>query len=93
MVYPQASEQQEVGIKHSTFKLIKRFEGVSKTPYDDGFGNYTIGVGHHIKQVQQLLWLKHLGLMVSQIALRLMELQATRKLHYSNVLSLLIQQT
>ena len=50
MVYPQASEQQEVGIKHSTFKLIKRFEGVSKTPYDDGFGNYTIGVGHHIKQ-------------------------------------------
>lgn len=49
LVYPQPSERQEVGIKQSTFKLIKQFEGVSKTPYDDGFGNYTIGVGHHIK--------------------------------------------
>jgi lysozyme len=46
---PSTLEKSEVGITQSTIYLIKQFEGIRHSAYDDGFGNMTIGVGHLIK--------------------------------------------
>lgn len=46
----------EIGIKQSTIYLIKQFEGLKHTAYDDGFGNMTIGVGHLIKSDEVKLY-------------------------------------
>jgi lysozyme len=46
----------EIGIKQSTIYLIKQFEGLRHTAYDDGYGNMTIGVGHLIKPNEEKLY-------------------------------------
>lgn len=46
----------DVGIKQSTIYLIKQFEGLKHTAYDDGHGNMTIGVGHLIKPNEEKLY-------------------------------------
>ena len=43
------SKPQKVGVKTTTYELIYRFEGASKTAYQDSAGNWTIGVGHLIR--------------------------------------------
>lgn len=48
-LYSPSTEKQDIGIKQSTMALIKHFEGVRHTAYEDSQGNQTIGVGHHIK--------------------------------------------
>lgn len=58
---PQHSKVPDVGIKQSTIFLIKKFEGVRNTAYDDGHGNMTIGVGHTIKQDEETLHFKTLS--------------------------------
>ena len=47
--------RQEIGIKPSTIALIHKFEGTSKTAYQDSEGNWTIGVGHFIKNTEEHL--------------------------------------
>ena len=42
-------KKQEIGIKSSTLDLIHRYEGFSKSAYQDSTGRWTIGVGHQIK--------------------------------------------
>lgn len=54
--YQLAPKQPEVGIKQSTIYLIKQFEGLRHTAYDDGYGNMTIGVGHLIKPNEEKLY-------------------------------------
>jgi lysozyme len=54
--YQSSPKQPEVGIKQSTIYLIKRFEGLRHTAYDDGYGNMTIGVGHLIKPNEEKLY-------------------------------------
>lgn len=49
-------KKSEVGIKQSTIYLIKQFEGLKHTAYDDGYGNMTIGVGHLIKPNEEKLY-------------------------------------
>lgn len=49
-------KQPDVGIKQSTIYLIKQFEGLRHTAYDDGYGNMTIGVGHLIKPNEEKLY-------------------------------------
>ena len=54
---PQTPKKQEISIKSSTLDLIHKFEGISKTPYQDSTGRWTIGVGHQIKDSEpQLLF-------------------------------------
>ena len=48
MISPD-SRKPDIGIKQSTIYLIKQFEGLRNTAYDDGHGNMTIGIGHAIK--------------------------------------------
>lgn len=47
--FPETIKKSDVGITQSTIYLIKQFEGIRHSAYDDGFGNMTIGVGHLIK--------------------------------------------
>ena len=54
--YHMSPKQPEVGIKQSTIYLIKQFEGIKHTAYDDGYGNMTIGVGHLIKPSEEKLY-------------------------------------
>lgn len=54
--YQLAPKQPDVGIKQSTIYLIKQFEGLRHTAYDDGHGNMTIGVGHLIKPNEEKLY-------------------------------------
>lgn len=49
-------KRSEIGIKQSTIYLIKQFEGVKHTAYDDGHGNMTIGIGHVIKRNEEKLY-------------------------------------
>jgi lysozyme len=51
-----SSKKVDVGIKQSTIYLIKQFEGLRHTAYDDGYGNMTIGVGHLIKPNEEKLY-------------------------------------
>jgi len=37
-------------ISNKGIKLAEQFEGIRYTPYDDGCGNMTIGIGHLIKE-------------------------------------------
>jgi lysozyme len=55
MVTPD-SKKPDIGIKQSTIYLIKQFEGLRHTAYDDGYGNMTIGVGHLIKPNEEKLY-------------------------------------
>lgn len=48
--------QVDIGIKQSTIYLIKQFEGLRNTAYDDGHGNMTIGIGHLIKPNEEKLY-------------------------------------
>lgn len=54
-LYTTPAEKPDVGIKQSTLALIKHFEGVRHTAYEDSQGNQTIGVGHHIKPHEHTL--------------------------------------
>jgi lysozyme len=54
--YQMSPKQSDVGIKQSTIYLIKQFEGLRHTAYDDGYGNMTIGVGHLIKPNEEKLY-------------------------------------
>lgn len=54
--YYQMPKKADVGIKQSTIYLIKQFEGLRHTAYDDGYGNMTIGVGHLIKPDEEKLY-------------------------------------
>ena len=51
-----APKKQDIGIKQSTIYLIKQFEGLRNTAYDDGHGNMTIGIGHAIKPNEEKLY-------------------------------------
>ena len=55
VLYAPTSDKPDVGIKQSTMALIKHFEGVRHTAYEDSQGNQTIGVGHHIKPHEHTL--------------------------------------
>ena len=55
MISPD-SKKPDIGIKQSTIYLIKQFEGLRHTAYDDGYGNMTIGVGHLIKPNEEKLY-------------------------------------
>ena len=55
MISPD-SKKPDIGIKQSTIYLIKQFEGLRHTAYDDGYGNMTIGVGHLIKPSEEKLY-------------------------------------
>ena len=52
----RTSTRSEIGIKQSTIYLIKQFEGIKHTAYDDGYGNMTIGIGHYIKPNEEKLY-------------------------------------
>lgn len=54
--YYHMPKKADVGIKQSTIYLIKQFEGLRHTAYDDGYGNMTIGVGHLIKPNEEKLY-------------------------------------
>ena len=54
--FSETLKKSEVGIKQSTIYLIKQFEGLKHTAYDDGYGNMTIGVGHLIKPSEEKLY-------------------------------------
>lgn len=56
VAYWPLPKQADVGIKQSTIYLIKQFEGLRHTAYDDGYGNMTIGVGHLIKPNEEKLY-------------------------------------
>lgn len=56
VTYRHVPKQPDVGIKQSTIYLIKQFEGLKHTAYDDGYGNMTIGVGHLIKHNEEKLY-------------------------------------
>jgi lysozyme len=49
-----------MGIKQSTIYLIVQLEGLKHKPYDDGYGNMTIGVGHLIKPSEPHLYFTEL---------------------------------
>ena len=51
-----APKKVDVGIKQSTVYLIKQFEGLRNSAYDDGHGNMTIGIGHLIKPSEEKLY-------------------------------------
>lgn len=53
---PPTKKQEPVGVKQSTIYLIKQFEGLKNTAYDDGHGNMTIGIGHLIKPSEEKLY-------------------------------------
>ena len=55
VLYTPPSKKPEIGIKQSTMALIKHFEGVRHTAYEDSQGNQTIGIGHHIKANEEKL--------------------------------------
>lgn len=55
ILYSNPADRPDVGIKQSTTALIKQFEGVRHTAYEDSQGNQTIGVGHHIKPHEHTL--------------------------------------
>ena len=55
ILYAPTPDKPDVGIKQSTMALIKHFEGVRHTAYEDSQGNQTIGVGHHIKPHEHTL--------------------------------------
>ena len=55
ILYAPTPDKSDVGIKQSTMALIKHFEGVRHTAYEDSQGNQTIGVGHHIKPHEHTL--------------------------------------
>ena len=55
-VLPVKQEKQKIQTKESTIALIHKFEGSSQTAYQDSEGNWTIGVGHLIKETEAHLY-------------------------------------
>ena len=58
---PELPKKQEIGVKSSTLDLIHRYEGFSKSAYQDSTGRWTIGVGHQIKDSEPQLLLANLS--------------------------------